>query len=74
MELKYSKVKKQNKTISWSFTHEIQNLKAMWIYCTYIIKVLGSVAVAQIIILLKHLDGSLSMHQLGPYLDVICLP
>ena len=66
-------MKKQNKTTSWSFTHEIQNLKAMWIYCTYIIKMLGSFAVAQII-LLKHLDGNLLMHQLGPYLDVICLP
>lgn len=53
-------MKKQNKTISWSFTHEIQNLKAMWIYCTYIIKVLGSFALAQIIILLKHLDGNTS--------------
>lgn len=53
-------MRKQNKTISWSFTHEIQNLKAMWIYCTYIIKVLGSFALAQIIILLKHLDGNTS--------------
>lgn len=67
-------MKKQNKTISWSFTDEIQNFKAMWIYCTYIIKVLGSFALAQIIILLKHLYGNLSMHQLGSYLGVICLP
>ena len=46
----------------------------MWIYCTYIIiKVLGSFALAQIIILLKHLDGNLSMHQLGTLLGCYLL-